>query len=1446
MIDSLSNLSSYQAALIPDPLRVTPTATLVEVVQLMNQARVTCELKLAPTDLAPKILAEARSSCVLVMDGAGTLQGIVTERDLVRLGVEQDDWQTAIAGEVMTSPVLALPLAQLTDMFVVLEQFRLHRIRHLPVLDDAGQVMGLITQSSLRLVTRPIDLMRFQVVADAMTDNVVTASPQTSLLEINHVLVQHRISCVVIVEPHEQLENKVRPVGVITEGDLVQLRSLHLNFADCQVEQAMVQPVVTLYGQDTLLEVQNLMESHQIHQVIVQGEAGELLGIITQTNVLAALNPWELFRLTESLEKRVSLLESEKMALLESRALDLEREVQTRTHSLEEKYQQEQLVNKIANQIRSSLALPEILQTTVIQVLALFACDRVAVWQCDDQGLLTAIAEAKSDQIRSQLNETVDDPCFRENGLEHYVNGKTWVATDLHNEILTDCYRDLMARLQIRAKILVAIVIKGRLWGLLEASESQRARQWSDHEINLLQSLSTQLAIAIDQAQTHQSLADLSHQLERRVLERTVSLEVALQKLQTEVLRRGEIETRQEVLLAELSDFKFALDQAAIVAITDTDGRITYCNDKLCEISGYSRGELIGQTHRVIKSDYHPPEFYAQLWNTITQGNIWKGEICNRTKDGQDYWVNTTIIPFCDPNGQPVQHLSIRVDITPQKQAQQALQRSETNYRRIVETAQEGIWVIDAGTKTVFANQAIAAMLQITVEAMMGRSLFDFISPENHSTAQQLFAKRQAGESERHEFCFQRQDGSPLWTTISASVIFDEDHQFVGCLGMVTDITEQKMAAEVITQQLACIEAAIDGIAVLKDDKYLYLNKSHLTLFGYDDPKQLLGQSWQSLYSSEELRRFETDIFPLLMRDKNWQGEATATRRDGSTFTEELSLTLVEDGGLICVCRDISERKQAEAAIHRTTDELNQFFALALDLLSIANTDGYFLRLNQEWEKTLGYSLEELTSRPLLDFVHPDDLDETLAAIAKLSTGSEIIGFTNRYRCKDGSYRWLEWRGVPRDGIIYSAARDITDRKYNEENLQLTNQALERATHLKDEFLANMSHELRTPLNAVLGLTDAVLEEVFGPINEKQRKALKTVHTSSDHLLSLINDILDLSKIEAGKIDLALTPANIAALCKISLDFVKQLAHQKRIQLSLQIPDNLPELMLDERRIRQVLINLLSNAVKFTPEGGKVNLVVSFSTTSALDDRPADPLPSLPVYWIHFAVIDTGIGITPENLGKLFQPFIQIDSALNRQHAGTGLGLALVKRIVELHGGKVEVSSQVSKGSRFGFALPCPEIVVPLSSLTLSYDDSDTLSKVVTSSSDVTQSVLVLLVEDNEANIQTFSSYLEAKRYRVAVAKDGIDGVEQAKALTPDIILMDIQLPKLDGISAIQQIRAQSALAKTPIIALTALAMKGDRERCLAAGANEYLPKPVKLQSLPQTIQRLLTDSNPV
>jgi signal transduction histidine kinase/CheY-like chemotaxis protein len=419
---------------------------------------------------------------------------------------------------------------------------------------------------------------------------------------------------------------------------------------------------------------------------------------------------------------------------------------------------------------------------------------------------------------------------------------------------------------------------------------------------------------------------------------------------------------------------------------------------------------------------------------------------------------------------------------------------------------------------------------------------------------------------------------------------------------------------------------------------------------------------------------------------------------------------------------------------------------------------------------------------------------------------------------------------------------DVSDRKQVEIQLQLANQELLRATKLKDEFLANMSHELRTPLNSILGMSESLQEEVLGSMNEKQLKAIATIESSGEHLLSLINDILDLSKISSGMMELDITSVSVKNLCDSSLVFVKQQAFKKRIQIYSNIPlqINNVNINIDGRRIKQVLINLLTNAVKFTPNEGTINLIVAIGSGHTWQGEATIPqqLREMNSPTILFQVVDTGIGIAANDLQMLFQPFVQVDSALNRQYEGTGLGLALVKQIVELHGGQVLVESEVGKGSCFTVALPYEisafNIIIKAIA---SVPDSPTAPLLETPPD---KAPLILLAEDNEANIQTFNSYLTAIKYRVIISRNGLEAVAQAKANLPDIILMDIQMPTMDGLEAIKQIRLDPSLINIPIIALTALVMEGDRERCLAAGANEYLSKPVKLRELNITIQKFL------
>ena len=384
--------------------------------------------------------------------------------------------------------------------------------------------------------------------------------------------------------------------------------------------------------------------------------------------------------------------------------------------------------------------------------------------------------------------------------------------------------------------------------------------------------------------------------------------------------------------------------------------------------------------------------------------------------------------------------------------------------------------------------------------------------------------------------------------------------------------------------------------------------------------------------------------------------------------------------------------------------------------------------------------------------------------------------------------------------------------------LSMANAELSRVMRSKDDFLSAMSHELRTPLNAILGLSESLAEGVYGDMNTKQVKSINTIAESGHHLLALINDLLDIAKIGAGKMELELTKANVEDVCQASLRFVMEQAQKQKINLKLVMDNQSVMLTADERRLKQILVNLLSNAVKFTPNGGSVTL----ETKCDLESES-----------LMFSVRDTGIGIATEDLKRLFSPFTQLDSKLSRQYAGTGLGLTLVMKLVELHGGSVAVESEIGKGSCFTVRIPCKGLD------TLNqHNPSETISltEITPAETLPSNTPLILVADDNEINLMTVTDYLRANKLRVIQARDGLEAVKMVREHIPSLVLMDIQMPLMDGLDAIAHLRADDKHTDMPIIALTSRAMVGDRERCIAVGANDYLSKPVNMKQLVKTI----------
>jgi len=444
---------------------------------------------------------------------------------------------------------------------------------------------------------------------------------------------------------------------------------------------------------------------------------------------------------------------------------------------------------------------------------------------------------------------------------------------------------------------------------------------------------------------------------------------------------------------------------------------------------------------------------------------------------------------------------------------------------------------------------------------------------------------------------------------------------------------------------------------------------------------------------------------------------------------------------------------------------------------------------------------------------------------------------------------------APQQDMLLAACRTLgvaIERAQAQEHLRRANEELERASQLKSEFLASMSHELRTPLNSILGFSDLLQRGAGGSLTQRQVNHVKVIETSGQHLLQLINDILDLSKIEAGKADLDLAPVSIQTLCRQCLKMIQPRADKKRLRLSLELDSRLEQAFLDERRVSQILINLLSNAVKFTPEEGTVKLAgrLAYGCQLQQEFRPdRSPVNSSTPY-LCLEVTDSGIGIPEDKLHLLFRPFQQIDSSLARHHEGTGLGLAITKRVAELHGGTVSVVSRENQGSTFRVWLPLTELRLTLAADTPVSDSQQQDSSLLKTEPPFGDAKRILVVEDQPFNQALISEVLELEGYAVDLVYDGEMMLQRlhAPSVTPEslphLILMDIQLPGVDGFELIRQLKAHPQWQTVPVIAVTAMAMPGDRDRCLEAGADDYLSKPLDLEQVIAQVRSFIeTDS---
>ncbi len=579
--------------------------------------------------------------------------------------------------------------------------------------------------------------------------------------------------------------------------------------------------------------------------------------------------------------------------------------------------------------------------------------------------------------------------------------------------------------------------------------------------------------------------------------------------------------------------------------------------------------------------------------------------------------------------------------------------------------------------------------------------------------------------------------------------------------------------------------------------------------------------------------------------------ELTYIRKDGSRFPAVVSVTALRDAhdaiiGYLLIGTDNTARKQVEDERMKLDQRLRDqhFYTRSLiesniDALITTDPRGIITDVNKQTEALSGCTRDELIGSPFKNYFTDPGLAE--AGINRVLREGKVTDYELTARARDGrltdvSYNATTFHDRDRrlQGVV-AAARDVTERKLFEQTLQQKNGELEEASRMKSEFLANMSHELRTPLNAIMGFSEVLKDGLMGGMTDQQRGLAVKIFSSGQHLLALINDILDLSKVEAGKMTLDLEPVQVSSLLVNSLSIIREKAASRRIRLGMEGTDELGLMQLDGRKVKQIVYNLLSNAVKFTHEGGQVSLHasrvaradaghVSGSRTSrtfaSTDNQFAE--------FLKISVTDSGIGISPEGLGRLFTPFSQIDSGLARKFEGTGLGLAMVKLLAELHGGAVAVESTVGEGSCFTVWLP------------LRTADERVLAPVTLPAAprlDVLAGAgTAMVVEDDFISADLIRLQLEAQGFRVLHAASAEAALALAVQQPLALITLDIMLPNMDGWEFLDRIKQVPALMRIPVLIISVVA---DRTRGFALGAAAVMQKPMSRQDLSESLVEL-------
>ncbi len=866
--------------------------------------------------------------------------------------------------------------------------------------------------------------------------------------------------------------------------------------------------------------------------------------------------------------------------------------------------------------------------------------------------------------------------------------------------------------------------------------------------------------------------------------------------------------------------YHYIVEQASdIILLYDLDTRcLLEGNPAFYRLLGYSVEDIRGLSiYDIVAHDRGSIDLNIE--NTKENNRHFIGPRKYKKKDGSllDVEVSVSLF-FIEDRGILC---SIARDITERKLAEEALRKSEQEKTAILDGLRNAsVEYLDPHMNIIWMNNAVQKHLCLSWEEIKGKRCYEVIqgikSPCMGCTALKAL---QTGKSQEGELV--TPDGK-VWISHS-NITKDADGAIAGVVHVAVNISDRKRAERIIQESenryKAIFENTGAATVIVENNNIISLaNSGFEKLSGYSRDEIEGKKSWtefviaadlEKMVEQHKTRRISPDI---ALRSYEFRFK----NRSGNVRIVLLNVDIIpETKRSVASLLDITDRKQMEEALRESNEKYAILAESTQDCIYVIDRNDRIIYINGIAAKAIGLKAEKIIGMPRASFFpieisnhHKLHLDRVFeSGLTDHDEDMVIIGEREF---------WQDTCLTPiknDDNEVYAVlgvSRDITDRKHFELELKKAKENAEAATRAKSEFLANMSHEIRTPMNAVIGLTELLLRT---DLNMEQRNYVETIKISGDSLLLIINDILDFSKIDGSKIELEVQPFSLRECVEDSLNLATVEASKKCLNLSYTIDSNVPSTVIgDSARLRQIIINLANNAVKFTEKGG-VNVAVSCRKLEEDD------------YEIHFRVMDTGIGIPEEKFCRLFQPFSQVDTSTTRKYGGTGLGLIISKRLVEVMGGKIWAESEVNRGSIFHFTiLTSATNLKSISSKAIAHQHQPNLE------SNQMPALRILVAEDNPVNQMVVLQMLKKIGYDADLASNGIEVLQALENQHYDVVLMDVQMPKMDGLETAKRI---SQLGDKPrIIAMTAYALRSDMDKCLNAGMDDYMSKPVKLEEL--------------